>query len=71
LKAESKELENLEARINERLQLICHKMKDENQVKAFTVEMEGFKDLIGRYLKTRKDIYVNWDKIKPPPEEMV
>ena len=33
--------------------------------------MEGFKDLIGRYLKTRKDIYVNWDKIKPPPEDMV
>jgi len=38
---------------------------------AFAQEMEGFKDLIASFTGTKGKKTIDWNKIQPPPENMV
>jgi UTP--glucose-1-phosphate uridylyltransferase len=53
-----------------KLSSMAEGIKDEASRTLFVKEMEGFKELFGRYLRTRKEV-INWNKIQPPLEDMV
>jgi UTP--glucose-1-phosphate uridylyltransferase len=68
--SDKSEIEAIEARMALRLESLANAILEEEKRKLFLQEMFGFKELFGSFLRKRKDV-INWEKIKPPPEEMV
>jgi len=66
----SKELDVIEERMSAKLKWMAEGIKEDTSRNQFIKEMEGFKELFGRYLRTRKEV-INWNKIQPPLEDMV
>jgi len=57
-----------EAALAKALQEMAEKCTDEKAKKEFLTEMEGFKQLFGRFRAT-KGKTIEWEKIKPPKED--
>jgi len=59
-----------ELNMNKLLDELAETLTDPEEKKAFQQEMNGMKQLFRHYLRTKNDV-IDWQKIKPPSEDLV
>jgi len=67
----SKTIHSQESEQERTLNLIAEKCRTPEEKKAFLTEMEGFKELFKRFKESKGKSVIDWDKIRPPHEDMV